>query len=538
MPRSPFDSVPPTILERVSDGVVGIDREWRYTYVNDSALRLLQRRSDQVIGHSIWEVFSDAIDTPFHRAMLVAMAKQDLCFVESYYEPLQSWFECRIYPSPNGLTVFFHDITERKRTQDLLLAQTRVLELIAHGSPLEQSLDALLRLIETQCPGMRSSVLLLDPSGRTLRHGAAPSLPETFTRPLDGTRIGPDVGSCGAAAFTREPVISEDIANDPNWSPWRELALSVGLRACWSTPIFDDTQQLLGTFAMYYRDPAVPKPRDQSVVQMATHIAAIAIGRHRAELAGKEQERIRQENRELEEANRVVQEASRLKSQFLANMSHELRTPLNAINGFSEYLIDQHAGPLTSKQAECLQHVLTSGRHLLQLVSDVLDLAKVEAGKMEVFPEPCALCEIFAEVCAVVNGLACDKGIALHWQCDPPLERVTIDVQKFKQVLFNLLANAVKFTHHGGEVNVIARELDAARFEVRVTDTGIGISADDMPKLFQRFQQLDSGVGRRHEGTGLGLALTKRLVESMNGTIGVESQLGVGSTFYCVLPRQ
>jgi PAS domain S-box-containing protein len=538
LPSSQSDSVPPTILERVSDGVVGLDREWNYTYINDSALRLLQKRADEVLGRSIWEVFNEAVDSPVHGAMHRAMATQNVCFVEDHYAPLHSWFECRIYPSPNGLTVFFHDITERKRTQALLVGQARVLEQIAHGDPLESSLDTLLRLIETQCPDMRSSVLLLDESDQTLHHGAAPSLPACFTGPLDGTRIGPSAGSCGVAAFTREPVVTQDIANDPHWAPWRELALSVGLRACWSTPIFDDTQRLLGTFAMYYAEPSVPSERDLGVVQMATHIAAIAIGRHRAEQARSEQERVRQKNRELEESNRVVQEASRLKSQFLANMSHELRTPLNAINGFSEYLIDQHAGPLTAKQLECMQHVLSSGRHLLQLVSDVLDLAKVEAGKMEVFPEPCALCEILSEVCAVVNGLASDKGVALKWRCDPPLERATIDVQKFKQVLFNLIANAVKFTNRGGLVEVTARELDEARFEVRVRDTGIGISAEDVPKLFQRFQQLDSTASRRHAGTGLGLALAKRLVESMDGTIGVESELGVGSTFYCVLPRQ
>jgi PAS domain S-box-containing protein len=524
-------------LQRVSDGFVAFDRDWRYTYVNARAAMLLRRQPEELLGKSLWELFPQTRGQPFEAAADRALATQEMTFVQVHFALTRSWFECRIYPSSNGLSVFFHDITQRKRAQDLVLGQSAVLEQIAHGASLTTSLTTLLRLVEENSPDSRASILLLDPDGQRLRHGAAPSLPASYTDPIDGAAIGPHAGSCGTAAFTREAVIVEDIATDPRWAAYRDHALSHGLRACWSTPIFDEKGELLGTFAIYANEPQLPRESAKRVVEMATHLAAIAITRERAESARKEQERIREKNRELEESNRAVQAASRLKSEFLATMSHELRTPLNAILGFSEYLIDQHAGPLAPRQLECMQHVLVSGRHLLQLVSDVLDLAKVEAGKLELFPVEFMLDDVLQEVASVVGGLARDKRIALGVRCDPALGRVTLDRQKFKQILFNLFANAVKFTGEGGAVDVTARALDRDRLEIRVHDNGIGIASEDLPKLFRAFQQLDSSASRHHEGTGLGLALTKRFVESQQGRIGVESELGVGSTFYVVLPR-
>jgi signal transduction histidine kinase/PAS domain-containing protein len=524
------------VLSRVSDGVCGLDRAWRYTYVNSAAAALLHSTPEQMLGSNIWSLFPDLVGHPFQRGIQRAFALQTVVFVDAYWEQTRAWFECRVYPSRDGVTLMFHDVTLRRRGEALQRGQAGILERIAHGGSLSATLTALLQLIEAQCPDMRCSILLLE--GNVLRHGAAPSLPESYTGVIDGNQIGPAVGACGTAAFTGQPVISEDIATDPKWAGgFGDLALAHGLRACWSTPIIDDRGKVLGTFAMYYSEAMPPRERDVSVTELAVHIAAIAIGRARAEAERAEQDRVRQQYRELQESNRAVRDASRLKSEFLANMSHELRTPLNAINGFSEYLIDENAGPLTAKQSECLQHVLSSGRHLLRLVSDVLDLAKVEAGKLEMFPEECSLADMLSDVCAVASGLAREKEIALESLCDAKIDRVTLDVQKFKQVLFNLVSNAVKFTGEGGRIDVTAHALDAERFEVRVRDTGVGIRQEDLPKLFQQFQQLDGSASRRHEGTGLGLALAKRLVECQGGKIGVESEFGRGSTFFFALPR-
>jgi PAS domain S-box-containing protein len=231
-----------------------------------------------------------------------------------------------------------------------------------------------------------------------------------------------------------------------------------------------------------------------------------------------------------------LQEANRMKSEFLANMSHELRTPLNGIIGFTEFLIDEKPGPLMPKQKEYLSDVLNSARHLLQLINDVLDLAKVESGKMEMHPEIFPVRKAVEEVAAVIKSIAQKKHVSVGIEVGDGLDAVTLDQHKFKQVLYNLLSNAVKFTDDGGKVDVTARRLDEHRLEVRVSDTGIGIKAEDIQRLFTEFEQLDSGTARRFEGTGLGLALTKKIVEFQGGHITVESEQDKGSVFGVVLP--
>ena len=195
------------VLDRVSDAVVALDRHWQYTYVNKQAADLFGRRSEELIGRHIWTVFPEGVGQPFHLAYERALADQVFIQMESFYEPWDRWFENRIYPSSDGLSIFFHDITARKRAEDtarqsaaLLRGQNELLEQIARGEPLPRVLDVLLRFVEAQCPGMLSSVLLLDRDHGRVRHGGAPNLPESFTRAIDGQPIGPCAGSCGTAA--------------------------------------------------------------------------------------------------------------------------------------------------------------------------------------------------------------------------------------------------------------------------------------------------------------------------------------------------
>ena len=188
------------------------------------------------------------------------------------------------------------------------------------------------------------------------------------------------------------------------------------------------------------------------------------------------------------------------------------------------------------KPQEYLSDILTSARHLLQLINDVLDLAKVEAGKMELHLETFPVRNAVEEVAAVIKGVANKKHIAVGIEVSDGLDAVTLDQNKFKQVLYNLLSNAVKFTDEGGQVDIHARHLDPHRLEVQVRDAGIGIKAEDINRLFTAFEQLDSGTARRFEGTGLGLALTKKIVEFQGERIDVQSELGKGSVFTVVLP--
>ena len=240
---------------------------------------------------------------------------------------------------------------------------------------------------------------------------------------------------------------------------------------------------------------------------------------------------------QLEAENRQIQEATRLKSQFLANMSHELRTPLAAVIGFADLLLTGQVAPDSPKHRVFLGHIGSSGRHLLRLINDVLDLSKVEAGKFEFFPEPFDLAEL---VHGVTDILAADlqrKQLRCSIDIEPGLGELVLDPARLKQVLYNYLSNAIKFTPEGGCITVRARAAGEHHFCLEVEDTGIGIAAQDIPRLFTAYQQLDAGSTKRYEGSGLGLALTRYLVTAQGGSVGVRSTPGEGSVFHVVLNR-
>jgi signal transduction histidine kinase len=286
------------------------------------------------------------------------------------------------------------------------------------------------------------------------------------------------------------------------------------------------------------------------------------IRRHAATL----EQRVRDRTREFEEARAQAEGASRHKSDFLASMSHELRTPLNSIIGFSQLLRDQYAGPLSEKQVRYLGHIHSAGMHLFELISDILDLAKVEAGKLIPRCEALPVAATLEDICAIADALAREKSQTLEFQVAPALPSLRADPVRFKQICLNLLSNAVKFTPNGGRITLTARckmtepgsrgaGVQRSRgdsqespeplsppapqqfLEIRVQDTGIGVKADDLPRLFQEFIQLDQAATREHKGTGLGLALTRRLVELHGGQIWAESEgEGRGSAFIVLLP--
>jgi len=245
--------------------------------------------------------------------------------------------------------------------------------------------------------------------------------------------------------------------------------------------------------------------------------------------------RVAERTDELQKANIALEKANRLKSEFLATMSHELRTPLNSIIGFAEVLKDEVVGTISAEQKEYLSDIHGSGQHLLNMINSILDLSKIEAGKLELHYEEFPVKEAVNEVLNTIIGFSNKKGIRINTHIHEDVPSITVDKVKFKQIMFNLLSNAVKFTPENGRVAINASLMNQY-VQIAVSDTGIGIKSEDMDKIFEAFRQLDASYARRYEGTGLGLTLTKRLIELHGGKIWVISEFGKGSTFTFTLP--
>ena len=283
-----------TIIESEPECVKLLNADGSLRLMNPAGLAMLEAESlGQVAGHCVYPLI-----VPEHRAQFQELTARvfrgesgSLEFQITGLKGGHRWLESHATPlrDESGKIIFLlgitRDITARKQAEAIVACQTRVLEMIATGLPLATTLTTLLRDTEVCAPGMLGSVLLLDDDGRHLRHGAAPSLPDAFNRAIDGQPIGPAAGSCGTAAFRRETVIVEDIATDPLWADYRDLALAHGLRACWSTPILDEQRRVLGTFAIYYRAPGRPTALHRRCIDLATSLAAVAISRTRAEAA-------------------------------------------------------------------------------------------------------------------------------------------------------------------------------------------------------------------------------------------------------------
>ena len=247
------------------------------------------------------------------------------------------------------------------------------------------------------------------------------------------------------------------------------------------------------------------------------------------------EQRVSERTEDLKKGFQEMETINRLKSEFLANMSHELRTPLNSILGFSEMLKDGLYGELQGKQYEYVDYIYKSGKHLLELISDILDLSKIEAGKMELKPQQFNVSRAIEEVHSIINPMAMKKKIGIDVAIADNVSTVIADERMFKQVMYNLLSNATKFTSEEGSLNVVANANDYY-LQISVIDNGKGIRKEDMRLIFKEFKQLDGSTTRGHEGTGLGLALTKRYVEMQGGTISVESEYGKGSNFTFRIP--
>ena len=370
------------------------------------------------------------------------------------------------------------------------------------------------------------------------------------------------MGPTGMAIKTKQPIIQSHIPTAPEFAPWREEAMKRGYQSSAAFPLIYKGR-VLGALNVYCERPAAFTEEMVRILQSFADLAAIATENARLYRRLEEhsvglEERVRERTAELEELNRCLEATSKHKSEFLAAMSHELRTPLNSIIGFSEVLRDRMAGELNPKQEKYVNNILVSGQHLLNLINDILDLSKVEAGKIELHPQAFSLPDALEACVTHIRPEASKKKISLSLDIDKALFNITADPVRFKQIMYNLLSNAVKFTPLGGSVTVAACLVSSPQstvsskdkktipedrglktedwVQISVQDTGIGIKKDDQERIFHEFQQIDTSLARKYEGTGLGLSITKRLVELHGGRIWVESEVGKGSKFTFVLP--
>jgi GAF domain-containing protein len=416
----------------------------------------------------------------------------------------------------------------RARTDELTCSveQLTVLGDVGRALSWTLDLDTVLQTIVTRASELARtdacSVFEYDETTEAFHLRATHNLDEAVVALARRSPTRKGEGIQGRMAVTRQPVQIPDIAaEDAYRGPLRDILLRTGTRALLAIPLLRE-DELIGGFTVNRNTPGVFGPEVIELLQTFATQSALAIQNARL-------------FRELADKSRQLEAASRHKSEFLANMSHELRTPLNAILGFSEVLAERMFGEVNDKQAEYLQDILSSGRHLLSLINDILDLSKVEAGRLELELGRFHLATALDNALTLVGERATRHGITLTQTVGERLGDIVADERKVKQILLNLLSNAVKFTPEGGRVGLTATAADGV-VTIAVSDTGIGIAPEDQAAIFEEFRQVGREDARKQEGTGLGLTLAKKFVELHGGRIWVQSQVGQGSTFSFTLP--
>jgi C4-dicarboxylate-specific signal transduction histidine kinase len=417
------------------------------------------------------------------------------------------------------------DITESKRAEALRAGESRILEMIAGDAPLQEILEKLVRVLEAQFAGLACSVLLLDEDGLHIRHGAAPSLPKSYIRAIDGLCIGPKAGSCGTAMYRREPVVITDILQDPLWEDYRDLAAPYGFRSCWSTPIVTHSGQVLGSFAMYYSEPGNPSLAQTRALEMATHLAGIAIER---KLAREERERLRQAQANLAHINRVT-----TMGELTASLAHEIKQPITAAVTDARTCLRWlgRDTPDVSEAREAASRVVTDVSRAAEIISRIGLLFKKDAPQRELVD----VNELIREMIVLLRNEAARYSISIRSELTADLPRVLADRVQLQQVFMNLMLNgieAMKGMGTVGELTIKSQQDDNRQLLILIGDTGVGLQPGDTEKVFNAFYTT------KDQGTGMGLPISRSIIESHGGRLWAGPSLGRGAIFQFTLPTE
>src|SRR6202171_402998 len=415
------------------------------------------------------------------------------------------------------------DITERKRAEALRDGESRILEMIARDAPLEEILEKLVRVVEAQFVDLLCSVLLLDEDGQHVRHGAAPTLPKPYSKAIDGLCIGPKAGSCGTAMYRREPVVVTDILQDPLWEAYRDVAEPYGLRACWSTPILSHSGKALGSFAMYYREPRSPSPAETHALEMATHLAGIAIER---KLAREERERLRQAQADLAHINRVT-----TMGELTASLAHEIKQPITAavINARTCLRWLGRDDPDVSEAREAASRLVTDVTRAADIISRISFLFKKGALQHELVD----VNELIREMIVLLRNEAARYSISIHNSLANNLPKIMADRVQLQQVFMNLMLNgieAMKDMGTVGELAIRSQQGDGSQLLISIGDTGVGLQGEQVERVFDAFYTT------KDQGTGMGLPISRSIIESHGGRLWASPNSGRGTTFQFTLP--
>jgi PAS domain S-box-containing protein len=548
------------LIENINEIVTTIDLDGRITYASPSVERLVGCLCEDLIGRPFLDIVHP--DDREHVSMYFSLALAGSTTTR----------ECRIITRKGqlrqvhiytlaiihkgrltGLLGVISDITERRQVEEALERRASQLtmvnkigEQIAGAIELKRLLESAAQLIQKNFGYYHVALFIPDWSrGELEMRAASGSFSELFPR---NHHLKFGQGLVGWCANNRLTLLVNDVRLDPRYTnlyPDRILT-----RAELAVPILAG-DRLLGVLDI--QSPQVNAFDDNDVRVMKTVADQIAVAMENARLYEEvrrqldDRERLfkavdgarselEKRARELEEVNNRLRELDRLKSQFLANISHELRTPLNSIIGFSEVLADGIAGPLNEQQNEFILDILASGRHQLALISDLLDFSRIESGHLQLVPSWFSIQSLFDDLRVTLTPLVEKNSQTLAFHDEGSLPLIYADRLRIRQVFINLLGNANKFTPPGGCITMSSQATEPGWLLFQVTDTGIGIRSEDQDLIFEEFRQVDGSMTREVPGTGLGLTITRRLVELHGGRIWVESELSRGSTFSVLLP--